>query len=147
MEISDLQIGDYVCFCTEEKGYHDCKVCGIFNNLVRVIFGNEETIVSINDIKPIPLTKRTLRTIGFRYGRTTVVEDLDFGVPMQLPPPCFVYDDAETITVEFPTESDSGLVTCTGNNTHIAFAFEKISVHEFQHILRMCDIHDLVNKL
>jgi len=95
-----------------------------------------------DDIEPIPLSPEILQANGFYWGYTSSVEDMIGnigGVAIEPPNKAWCYDEGDgEVTVEFPTESDGGVITLTFDR-HIEMVFcDPINVHELQDFLRLC---------
>ena len=92
---------------------------------------------------PIPLTPEILEKNGFHFGYTSNEEDMAACTIAQLNPndKGWVWDEGDgAIKVIFPNESDGGEVKLEGTN-YLACVFDKIYVHQLQHLLRLCDIN------
>lgn len=127
MDCKDLMLGDFVYVA---RGYDKHltieKVKGIIadkDEPYPVTISTGET-VSLNDIKPIPITEDILEKNGFEYERNVgyIFDDYDGNV--------VIYDDYNNRLKILQNHDVSFNREC----------FSKVCVHYLQHALRLCEI-------
>ena len=136
MDIQELQYGNYINY--KGKIIKVTSFCAKYNNEIKL-----NDIEDVYKIEPIELIPEMLEHNDFYYGYTADEEDLSYSIGASLPPDKkgWCWNEDGTIKVIFPKGSDGGLIQIDGTH-YINFVFsEKIYVHQFQNLLKICGIN------
>lgn len=145
MKTEELMIGAWVLDTEFGRNIQDQVM--VTESDGRVWLRNRNSYESAVHLKPIPLTPEILEKNGFYFGYTSGEEDLCSNTIADLNEDSkgWVWDEgAGSVKVIFPNESDGGVIYLDDQSfdRRMTFVFVEslIMVHEFQHLLRLCNV-------
>ena len=155
MDANKLMVGDWVRILPTVHGRREyvTKVAGIGKDVLLYYNDAGHQTAGFERVVPIPLTIEILKLNGFEYGLTTEQEDIlsaGLGVPVTVEKG-WVYEDENgaSVVMKFSNESDWVCIVVENGYDRDVYLFwsESIYVHDFQHVLRRCGLHDFADKL
>lgn len=136
MNTNELMVADLV-YKKERDHYLPVGIIAIYEDNVDWKFRNTEGVISVNGIKPIPITAEILEANGFYKVSKDESENI-------VKPDVWIYEKNDNVIVIGLKGGDFSSFEIYNDRRYAAFT-DRLYVSELQHAMRMMGMHELAD--